>query len=50
MGDIAMFRYDMKHAVPPVEPGGAIDWASDSGKWSVVLELRDTYLRSHKFS
>ena len=43
---MAMFRYDLPHAVPPVDPGAAIDWDADTGKWSVVLELRENF-RAH---
>jgi hypothetical protein len=45
-GDIAIFRYDLPHAVSAVDAGETIDWASDRGKWSFVLELRDNYRQS----
>ncbi len=43
IGDIILFRYDLPHAVTPVDEGRAIDWSSDTGRWSFVLELRETY-------
>jgi hypothetical protein len=49
IGDVAIFRYDLPHAVSPVNPGKkSIDWTLDTGKWSVVLELRETHGLSHK--
>jgi hypothetical protein len=46
IGDIIIFRYDLAHAVRPVDEDKQIDWDSDSGKWSVVLELRETHAHS----
>jgi hypothetical protein len=46
IGDVVMFRYDLPHAVPPVDPGEAIDWDAETGKWSVVLELRQNFRAS----
>ncbi len=43
IGDIIIFRYDLAHAVQPVNNEKQIDWDSDSGKWSVLLELRETH-------
>ena len=43
IGDVILFRYDMPHAVAPVDEGRAIDWSSETGRWSFVLELRETY-------
>jgi hypothetical protein len=40
IGDVVMFRYDLPHEVPVVDPGGPVEWDADTGKWSVVLELR----------
>lgn len=48
IGDIILFRYDLPHAVAVVDEGKEIDWNSDAGKWSVVLELRETHALSHK--
>ena len=46
IGDIIIFRYDLAHAVRPVDQDQQIDWDSDSGKWSVLLELRETHGQS----
>lgn len=49
IGDIIIFRYDLPHEVTPVNPQKkSIDWSSPTGKWSVVLELRETHGLSHK--
>lgn len=46
IGDIIIFRYDLAHAVRPVDENTQIDWDSDAGKWSVLLELRETHGQS----
>ena len=46
IGDVLMFRYDLPHAVAVVDPGVPLDWDADTGKWSVVLELRENFRRS----
>jgi len=46
IGDIIIFRYDLAHAVRPVDQQQQIDWDSDAGKWSVLLELRETHGQS----
>jgi hypothetical protein len=43
IGDIILFRYDLPHAVLPVDEGREINWNSQAGKWSFVLELRETF-------
>jgi hypothetical protein len=43
IGDIILFRYDLPHAVTPVDEGREIDWRSEVGKWSFVLDLRETH-------
>ena len=43
IGDIIIFRYDLAHAVRPVDEEKQVDWDSDSGKWSMLLELRETH-------
>jgi len=49
IGDVIIFRYDLPHEVTPVNPERIpIDWSLPTGKWSVVLELRDTHGLSHK--
>ena len=49
IGDVVIFRYDLPHAVSPVNPDiKSINWTLPSGKWSVVLELRETHGLSHK--
>ena len=49
IGDVILFRYDLQHEVTPVNPEKTtIDWNMPTGKWSLVLELRDTHNLSHK--
>jgi len=49
IGDIIIFRYDLPHEVTKVNPGKMpIDWSLHTGKWSLVLELRETHRLSHK--
>ncbi|HEX9827743.1 MAG TPA: hypothetical protein VGA80_14175 [Flavobacteriaceae bacterium] len=49
IGDVLLFRYDLEHEVTPVNPDKKkIDWLKPTGKWSVVLELRDTHALSHQ--
>jgi len=46
IGDVVLFRYDLPHAVAVVDPGVPVEWEADTGKWSVVLELRENFRRS----
>lgn len=46
IGDVVLFRYDLPHAVEPVDPGVPVEWEADTGKWSFVLELRENFRRS----
>jgi hypothetical protein len=46
IGDIIIFRYDLIHAVAPVDEEQSIDWNAESGKWSMLLELRSTHGQS----
>jgi hypothetical protein len=46
IGDVVLFRYDLPHAVAAVDPGVPVEWEADTGKWSVVLELRENFRRS----
>lgn len=46
IGDIILFRYDLPHGVSAVDADKKLDWSSDAGKWSIVLELRETHARS----
>lgn len=48
IGDIVLFRYDLPHAVAIVNEDEKLDWSAETGKWSVVLELRETHALSHK--
>jgi hypothetical protein len=43
IGDIVLFRVNIPHGIPPVDAHKTLDWSSEAGKWSVVLDLRDTY-------
>ena len=45
-GDVIVFRYDLAHGVKAVDPEKEIDWKSESGKWTVLLELRETHGQS----
>lgn len=47
IGDIIIFRYDLAHGVKPVDAHRKLDWNSESGKWTVLLELRETHGQSH---
>jgi len=46
IGDIIIFRYDLIRAVAPVDEEEPIDWDGESGKWSMLLELRETHGQS----
>lgn len=49
IGDIIIFRYDLPHKVTTVnQEKNLIDWSLPTGKWSAVLELRETHNLSHK--
>src|SRR6266516_4859421 len=50
IGDIIIFRYDLPHAVTIVDEDQTLDWNSAAGKWSVVLELRETHTLSHRLA
>jgi hypothetical protein len=43
IGDVVLFRFDIPHDVTTIDEGRTLDWNSDGGKWSVVLELRENY-------
>ncbi|HEX4937537.1 MAG TPA: hypothetical protein VFX11_02615 [Candidatus Kapabacteria bacterium] len=45
-GDLILFRYDLEHAVGPVDSDSVLDWNSDKGRWTLVLELLSTHNRS----
>jgi hypothetical protein len=47
IGDIVIFRYDLPHEVTGSDPDKVLNWESPAGKWSVVLELRETHGKSH---
>jgi hypothetical protein len=47
IGDIIVFRYDLPHEVTMVDEDKNLNWDSQAGKWSVVLELRETHSLSH---
>ena len=46
IGDLTLFRYNIPHGVSPVDEGRPIDWNSEAGKWSIVLDLRETHVQS----
>jgi hypothetical protein len=50
IGDVVMFRYDLRHAVAAVDPDASLDWNAATGKWSVVLELRENFRQSQPVS
>jgi len=47
IGDVIIFRYDLAHGVKAVDPEKEIDWNSELGKWTVLLELRETHGHSN---
>ena len=47
IGDVMIFRYDLAHAVQAVDPDRELQWSGDSGKWTMLLELRETHGQSH---
>ncbi|MBO6657185.1 MAG: hypothetical protein JJ934_09830 [Pseudomonadales bacterium] len=47
IGDVIAFRYDLPHEVEITEPDSEIDWKSEKGRWTLVLELLDTHNRSN---
>lgn len=47
IGDVIIFRYDLAHGVRAVDPEKELDWDAESGKWTVLLELRETHGQSH---
>ena len=48
IGDVILFRYDIPHGVAAVDPGSSLEWHSDVGKWSIVLDLSETHTRSQE--
>lgn len=48
IGDLILFRYDIPHGVSSVDEYRPLDWQSEAGKWSVVLDLRETHVQSGK--
>ena len=45
-GDLILFRYDLEHAVKPIDDDVSLDWGADTGRWTLVLELITTHGRS----
>jgi hypothetical protein len=46
LGDLILFRYDLPHGVSAVDADSTLEWSSAAGKWSIVLELRETHALS----
>jgi hypothetical protein len=46
IGDLILFRYDIPHGVSRVDENRSLDWQSATGKWSIVLDLRETHVNS----
>lgn len=46
LGDLILFRYDLQHAVTPVDEDKPLSWAAPGGRWTLVLELLTTHARS----
>lgn len=42
-GDLLMFRYDLRHGVNPIDADEALRWDRRDGRWTLVLELIQTY-------
>lgn len=37
IGDMALFRYDLTHAVVPTDPTAKLDFGRPAGRWSMIL-------------
>ena len=37
IGDIALFRYNLPHAVHYIDPSEKINWNSEKGRWTLVM-------------
>jgi hypothetical protein len=46
IGDLLAWRYDMDHAVEPVDPGGHPRWEGDDGLWIFALEMDEIHKTS----
>jgi len=50
IGDLILFRYDIPHGVSRVDEDRPLNWQSEAGKWSVVLDLRETHGQTQEAS
>lgn len=46
IGNVALFRYDLPHEVPPIDPQRPLDWSSPAGLWILSVELVESYPNS----
>lgn len=46
IGNVVLFRYDLPHAVPPIDSTRSLDWSSPVGLWILSMELVESYLNS----
>jgi len=37
IGDVLLFKYDLPHAVYPIDPEAELDWSSEAGRWSLIM-------------
>lgn len=37
LGDVALFRADLPHAVMPIDPSVELDWDADDGRWTMLM-------------
>lgn len=46
IGNVVLFRYDLPHEVPPIDPVRPLDWSSPAGLWMLSMELVESYPNS----
>ncbi len=46
IGNVVLFRYDLPHEVPPIDPRRPLDWSSPAGLWILSIELVESYPNS----
>ncbi|MBI5613125.1 MAG: hypothetical protein HY942_08705 [Gammaproteobacteria bacterium] len=46
IGNVVLFRYDLPHEVPPIDPLRPLDWSSPAGLWMLSVELVESYPNS----
>jgi hypothetical protein len=46
IGNAVLFRYDLPHEVPPIDPHRPLDWSSPAGLWMLSVEWVESYPNS----